>query len=882
MDWNQCTVWIGGLFNSLTGSYQLPDTIMLPDTCYICSMRIDRFLIALIPTVALIIILNTQLASIPPLGKFLNPVNGFMANAETDEDLKVEHFNFNTETNSNTAASAIDGSVYMDERMVPHIFATDDNSLYFIQGFIHAKYRLWQMETQTRAAAGRLSEILGPALLDFDRQQRRIGMVTGAENALEELKKDPVSQKCISSYTNGVNEYIRSLGNNYAKLPLEYKLLNYQPEEWTPLKTMLLLKYMANTLTGFDSDVEYTNLIKKLGRKDFDLLFPDRPEGIDPIIPSEKVYDYVPSPIDTAKEYFNEDYYRKIENKKTENDGVGSNNWAVSPSKTKNGHAILCNDPHLQLNLPALWFEVQLQSPTQNVYGASLPGAPGVVIGFNDSISWGVTNGGRDVRDWYNITWRLGKREEYRYNDGWLKIDKKIEVIKVKGEDDFIDTVFWTIHGPMVYTGFGENKGDWENLAMRWAAIDASNDFKTFYLLNHAKNFDDYRNAIQFFSCPTQNFVFASVNGDIAITQEGKHAIKWPEQGRFVLDGKDPASTWQKYIPWEQNPFIKNPERGFVSSANQHPTDGTYPYYYTGFDFEFYRNRRINDQLSKMDQITIEDLQHLQQDNYNYTASEVLQFMLLQLRPRPYIPLRQALTCLDCFLVEFPLDTAPHPEPEFKILSDLANWDYLNNADALAPTYFQIWWDTLYNLLWDEFIDPDTAFVAPDNYYTMLAMKHLPDDFKYFDIQDTSKKKETLTDVINLSYDAAMKIILQMQTDDPESLKWYLYKHTSILHIAQIPALSRLNIENGGYRNIVNASSERNGPSWRMVVEMSNPINAYGIYPGGQSGNPGSKYYDDFVDDWANGKYYKLQFFPDESSAKQQAKFFILFNSDLQ
>lgn len=840
-------------------------------------MRIDRFLIALIPTIALIIILNTQLGTIPPLGKFLDPVHGFMSNAETEIAFQNAHYNFNDGTNSN----AVHGKVYMDDRLVPHIFAEDDHSLYFIQGFIHAKYRLWQMETQTRAAAGRLSEILGPALLDFDRQQRRTGMVAGAENALAALEKDSVSLACINAYTQGVNAFIASLDNDYTAFPLEYKLLNYAPEAWTPLKTMLLLKYMANTLTGFDSDVEYTNLIHKLGRKDFDLLFPDRPEGIDPIIPSEKVYDYIPEHIDTAREYYDQGIYKKTDHK-TGNDGVGSNNWAVSPSKTKNGHAILCNDPHLQLNLPSLWYEVQLNSPTQNVYGASLPGAPGIVIGFNDSISWGVTNGGRDVRDWYKITWRLGRRDEYRYGDKWLKIEKRAEVIKIKGEDDFIDTVLWTIHGPMVYTDFDEKKSDWENLAMRWAAIDTSNDFKTFYLLNHAKNFDDYRNALQFFSCPTQNFVFASVSGDIAITQQGKHAIKWPEQGRFILDGKDPASAWQKYIPAEQNPFIKNPSRGFVSSANQHPTDDTYPYYYTGFDFEFYRNRRINDQLTSLNKVTVEDLQKLQQDNFNYTASEVLDFMMLKLKPRPYIPLRPSLTCFDCFIVEFKPDTGEHKEPEFKILSELANWDFYNNAESLAPAYFKIWWDTLYNLLWDEFDDPDTAFVAPDNYYTILAMKHLPDDFKYFDIADTSKKIETLTDVINIAYDAAMKTILEMQKENPESLKWYLFKHTGILHIAQIPAFSRLNIKTGGYRNIVNASSERNGPSWRMVVEMSDPINAYGVYPGGQDGNPGSKYYDDFIDDWAAGRYYKLLFFKNMAEAEKQSKFTFTFNPDDQ
>jgi len=829
-------------------------------------MRIDKFLIAFIASVALIFLLNKQLGSIPPLGKFLDPVHGYMANAETEKDLaSITLNNITLETPADPATSGISGSVYFDDRLVPHIFGADDQSVYFLQGYVHAKYRLWQMETQTRAASGRLSEILGPDLLNFDREKRRTGMVAGAENALKELEKDHDTYSCILAYTAGINEYIHSELKNsgdkfiYASLPLEFKLLNYEPETWTPLKSMLLLKYMANTLTGYDNDIEYTNIIKKIGRNDFDLLFPDRPQGIDPIIPSEKVYDYVPAKIDTAMDYDSSGYYKKLDDRKTESDGVGSNNWAVAPAKTKNGHAILCNDPHLQLNLPSLWYEVQLSSPEQNVYGASLPGAPGVIIGFNDSISWGVTHGGRDVRDWYKVTWRLGKREEYRYNNGWEKIEKRVEVIKVKGDDDFIDTVYWTVHGPMVYTDFGEDKGDWENLAMRWAAIDPSNEFKTFYLLNRAKNYDEYRNALQYFSCPAQNFVFAATSGDIAITQQGKLAVKWPEQGRFVLDGKDAAGDWQNYIPWEENPFIKNPSRGFVSSANQHPTDSTYPYYYTGSDFEFFRNRRINDLLGGMQNITVEDLEHLQQDNFNYIASEVLPIML------------KVFDGSD--LNNGPVSYSTYDKPYM----NLEEWNYMNDPDITAPTFFQIWWDELNRMLWDEFHNEDTAFIIPDEYYTILALKTLPVDYKYFDI-DSTKVIESRNDIILKSFKSMTVIVDSLAKETGyENFEWYKYKHTNILHLAQLPAFSSENIHNGGYRHIVNATSGRNGPSWRMVVEMSDPVHAYGVYPGGQSGNPGSKYYDNFISDWAAGKYFILKFFRTEEKAKENSMFTITF-----
>ena len=271
----------------------------------------------------------------------MDPVHGYMANAETKKDLGSKDIKIGNKE--------IKGNVYFDDKLVPHIYAENDQSLYFLQGYVTAQYRLWQMDIQTRAASGRLSEIFGENFIPYDLEQRRKGMVYAAEIAVEELKKDPVMFRCIQAYTDGVNEFLgysekeNELGINYAEYPIEFKLIDYKPEPWTLLKTALLLKYMANTLTGFDDDMETTNLLKLLGEEDFNLLYPDRPSGIDPIIPSEKKYDFEYIKRDTSNIIYTDHYYKKVIDifeTQHEKNQVGSNNWVVNSTKTKNGYPI--------------------------------------------------------------------------------------------------------------------------------------------------------------------------------------------------------------------------------------------------------------------------------------------------------------------------------------------------------------------------------------------------------------------------------------------------------------------------------------------------------------------------------------------------------------
>ena len=405
------------------------------------------------------------------------------------------------------------------------------------------------MEFQVYAAAGRISELVGIRGLEFDRDKRRLGMVYAAERSLEAMEKDSVTKSACDAYTAGVNAYIE--GIKASELPLEYKLLNYKPEKWNNLKTALFLKYMSLDLAGNENDFEYSNARTVFGLKDFEKMYPYSQDSLDPIVPKGNLYPapgiQVKAPVTSDSIYLHShDSAAIIENKPDRDNG--SNNWAVSGKGTKSGAPILCNDPHLGLNLPSLWFEMQLTTPGMNVYGVSFPGAPNIVIGFNDSCAFGFTNATRDVRDYYDIRFKADDMQEYWFNGVWKKTDFRYEHIIVKGETEYIDTVAYTVFGPVMYDKHftGGRTNAQSSYAVRWKAHDASNDLKAFNRLDHAKNYNDYYEAIQSLHTPGQNCIFACKNGDIAIWDQGEFPAKWKKQGDFIMPGQDSSYMWQE------------------------------------------------------------------------------------------------------------------------------------------------------------------------------------------------------------------------------------------------------------------------------------------------------------------------------------------------
>jgi penicillin amidase len=785
-----------------------------------------KAIICVIIPILLTYILNTKFGDIPPLLKFLNPFTGFWQNAETTS--------VNASKKIILKGAVQDVDIAFDDRMIPHIFAKNDHDAYYAQGYVTAMHRLWQMDFQTRFAAGRLSEVVGRKAIELDRYQRRMGMVYGAEKSLEGMMADPESKVMILAYTQGINDYIHSL--SAAKIPLEYKLLDFKPEDWTPVKCALLLKQMSAVLAMGSDEFYMTNIRNKFGTDVVKDLFPDYPFKEDPIIPVGTKWNFKPLPVPQAPFPDPSLGTENIRTKEKE-EGIGSNNWALNGSKTASGFPILANDPHLDLSLPSIWYQIQLHAPGLNAYGVSLPGAPGIIIGFNQKIAWGVTNVAADVLDFYQIRFKDSAHSSYWYNNQWKKTTQRLEKIKIRGGATETDTVFYTHQGPVVYLQKPKDFSRSANVpignALRWIAHERSNELKTFYLLNRGNNYDDYRKALSYYTAPAQNFIFASVDNDIAITANGKFPLKWKDQGKFILDGSEPKNDWQGWIPAAQNPTVKNPERGFVSSANQSSTDQTYPYYINWEFSPYERGKRINDRLTVMTHATADSIRKMQTDSYSIHAHNLLPAVLKM------------------------IDEGKLNATQKEGLALVRKWDNYYNANSVGASIFDFWTKRLQENIWhDEFTVADIPMKYPSRDRTVQLILNEPNS-KWIDDINTPAK-ETLNDLVTESFKFACDTLERKFGPIGKDWEWANVKHTNVPHLARIPGFGSKTLMNGGGKMTINALSESNGPSWRMVVELGKSPKGHGVFPGGQSGNPGSKFYDNMIDTWANGQLYEL------------------------
>jgi penicillin amidase len=417
------------------------------------------------------------------------------------------------------------------------------------------------------------------------------------------------------------------------------------------------------------------------------------------------------------------------------------------------------------------------------------------------------------------------------YNGQWTPTELKIDTIKVRGSADVYDTIAFTAFGPVIYDQtFSQELSEDKAIALRWTAHDPSNEGLTFYKLNRAKNYDDYLSAIKTFSCPGQNFVFASKQGDIAIWQQGKFPLRWYGQGMYLMPGTDSSYQWQGFIPQNENPHA-HLDSGFLESANQRPVDSAYPYFIPG-NYITPRGVSIAKHLNAMEHITVDDMMRLQNDYYSVTAEGVRKILLKYVK-------ESELT-----------DDAK------KYLNMVKDWDLYTSANSTGTTVYQTWFDSLKVGIWRDEWQRDSLVIPYPTEETLLEWINKDSAFKYIDNVNTPEK-ETISDVVT---QALQKATPELKEEDVSgTLEWAKHKDPTIYHLlktAVMPFAKKIHV--GGWGNVINAVTETHGPSWRMIVQLSEPTEAYGVYPGGQDGNPGSKYYDNFVDTWANGKYYRL------------------------
>ena len=787
-------------------------------------MKVLLYGLFLVMNMSLLLFLNGNIIlpnnPLPPFGKFLNPFCGVWSTGlEKETNDIILH--------SETLKAPVE--IIYDDRRVPHIFAQNMEDALFAQGYVQAQNRLFQMEFVSMASAGSLSSVLGDKTLEIDREKRRRGMLFAAENAVKGWQQFPEFNTYMTAFKKGINAYISDLDPK--DYPLEYKLLDFSPSEWTDVKSALIFKYMALTLAGRNDDIRYTNLRNTLGEEAFRFLYPETEENENPVIPDLGFL----KGQEILSSSQNEDVYFKGKIQKayyeSRQGGVGSNSWGLSGMKTASGKTIFCNDPHLSLGLPSIWFEVHIHTPEFNAYGVSIPGMPGIMIGFNEDIAWGETNVGQDVEDLFLIEWADAARTKYMLDGAAREVEMRIETHTVKGGKTITDTIRYTTLGP-VYHESTDKKHD---LALRWLIHDMPDtpEFMVFVNAMRCKDYEQYLDVTSDFISPAQNFGFISKTGDIAMRINGRFPVKTGEDGRYIEFGNQSANDWQDYIPRDQNPQILNPERGFISSANQRSAPRDYPYYYTG-KFEHFRNKTINNKLAAMEDITVDDMKKMQTDAWSSKAADVLP-LFLNLLPESELK-----------------------EHEKKTLEVLSQWDFQYRADKLAPVCFELFFSNFQRLTWDEILglqqEMDVALPKP---WRLIDLLRKDPENKYFDIESTSEK-ESAGDIIRLAFEEMSATMINKLNENP-NLTWGSYRPLDIFHLIRLPALSEMGLAADGCPDVINAVGQSFGPSWRMIVHHDNSTDAYGVYPGGQSGNPSSKYYKNMVSDWLKGAYYPLR-----------------------
>ncbi len=798
-----------------------------------------KFLFWLLIGILVFILLYLPLGPLPPLAPFFSPVGGFWETARQAQVPPNETLHLRGLHKPVT--------ILLDERAVPHVYAQTDEDAYFAQGYLHARNRLFRMVFQDRLVEGTLSKIVGPQAVSTDRFMRQLDLKTPSQRALQLLKRDhPKSYASLRAYTAGVNAYLTHLTDR--TLPLEFKLLNFRPQKWTALKSLMFLRYMGWDLSGSDEDLKYEELVRYLGAKKARELFPYHLPYVVPIIPEkygmpadiyrrlfphgvQKPIGFSPAPQTAAQNFLT--WWAESNPHLFGAPGAsrGSNNWVIDGIKSGTGHPILANDPHLAIWLPSVWYEIHLSTPTMNVYGVSLQGVPGVIIGFTDQIAWGLTNEQSDVTDFFRLKFKDKTRDAYWYRGAWKSVQKIPSVIKVRGGKDVPVTTRWTVHGPIV-------EKDSVALALKWTGHRPTLEMVSLYHLNHAKNYADYVEAMKYFHVPAQNVVYADVDGNIAMWCAGLYPIRNHGDGRVPVDGSTDRFEWGAFVPFEATPHTKNPKQHFISSANQRPISNDYPYY-MGFHWNpGYRSRRIHQLLSTHDSITVAEMQRFQNDVGSFAAARFVPVFVRVLKTH-----------------------ARQDSAYTTFLNIFQNWDYRMDSTKVAPTLWSDVMNRYRNLIFqDDFKKAGHANLWKPEWEVVEQLTLEKPDSPWFD-DVLTPARERRDDILLLAVRETYRYFRGKYGNDPAN--WVYGKHHKfeIRHMLRLPALGLkpFAIDGSGFTlRPAGGHIAHSGASWRMVVELKKPIQAYGVYPGGQSGNPVSAFYTTGVANWRFARYFKL------------------------
>ncbi len=744
-------------------------------------------------------------------------------------------------------------TVYRDERGMPHIYAADEHDLYFAVGYVMAQERLWQMDLIRRATKGRLYEIFGSEYEQTDLFLRSLDMTTKSKLVIR--GEAPMIISWMQAYADGVNEFIDEAGKN---LSPEFRILGYRPEKWELVDIANIIGYMGWDLASanLSSEISFHRLAVKLGPEKAALLVPDWKDDSNYVFPGFRLAD---SLLEKASTFLSSmDKLKSL--------GIvsfsGSNNWAVSGSKTTTGKPILSNDMHLSFGAPGIWFEIHEVVPGKlNVTGVAVPGQPFVVAGHNQKIAWGMTNLMVDDIDLFAETINPDNPGKYLFNGEWRDMKIKKEVILIKGGRKDTMELKFTHRGPVI-SGLRDVKD--LMLSMRWSGYDSSDEIRSVALLNRASDWDDFRSAISTFRSISQNFVYADTEGNIGINTGGGIPIR-KGPGTMIRDGETDEYDWKGYVPFNQLPYIYNPSEGSVSSANNKTVDNTYPYYISSNFCLPYRIIRIRQMLNEKEILGLDDFKRMILDQHSAYAALLTPFILrLDTRKNELTP--QGIRMLDT----------------------LRNWDYNMSANKTAPAVFEFFRISFAkNLLGDELGDLYQKGIGmARDYYIYRILKTGPDAF----VDDiNTPEKETLDDIILRSYNECLATLSEDYSNDPSAWKWGDIHKLSIEHpLGSVKILERLFRFNsptfrvGGSDHTVSPYSYgsgfrvNHGASERHIFNTSDWDESMTVIPTGESGVLSSEFYLSQMKDYINGKFYRDAFSEDAVIGSAKYKLIML------
>ena len=781
-----------------------------------------------------------RIGPFPKLGEFLDPVHGVWTVA-----LQAE-----LPSHSSAVIPGLAGpvSVSYDQRAVPHVFATNELDAIRALGYVEARDRLFEMELEWRAGAGRLTELLGPELLAVDRESRSLGLADAATTGLAALPAGSYNRQLMEAFADGVNARIRELGRR--DIPLEYHLLGKTPAPWQPVNSLYLRGRMGWTLALSRLEEQQQRARALVGPAAADALYPIHSPIQEPIVPNGQAaprYDIQPIPPPAKPESIGlglpPDRFPKPAASAPDlgaEDAIGSNNWAVSPARTAAGYALLAGDQHLDLTLPSIWYEAHLVVPDSlDVYGVTIPGAPGIVIGFNRDVAWTFTNTEADVQDRYSeVVDDSVHPRQYRVDGAWRPLRMVEEqYLDARGRMIARDTLRFTHRGPLTL----DVEGHW--VSSRWTVLESGGELAVLSRAARARTAQAWLDSTVGYQAPAQNMLVADRAGTIAIRSTGRFPLRPVVRGDLVQRGDTSAADWTGDWAPSALPQAENPVQGYLASANQEPIDPRVNPRYLGANwYTPWRAIRIN-QLLRADSAVTPDAMRRYQTDPGSPAADL--FIPAFFKAARRFPARDSLQLA---------------------VRLLAQWDRRYTRENTRAVLYEAALRHLQSLLWDELAaSPPNGLGTPDLPGLGVVAELLQDPASpWWDIRRTPDVVEDrdaiLADALVAGYEETVR---RYGPPDSGGWRWDRVRHDNIFHLLRIPALSALDIPVQGGQSTLNPSSGWGtfGPSWRMVVEMAPEVRAWGIYPGGQSGNPASSRYADHLTTWSDGQLDTL-FFP--------------------